>query len=111
MALTLAEIRAKLQAQDNKQTSGSSDSAVFAHWNINEGETAKIRFLPDGNEKNSFFWVERAMIRLPFVGVKGQAESKRVEVQVPCIEMYGKEYNCPILAEVRPWFKDRKSVV
>jgi len=106
MALTLAEIRAKLQAQDNKQTSGSSDSAVFAHWNINEGETAKIRFLPDGNEKNSFFWVERAMIRLPFVGVKGQAESKRVEVQVPCIEMYGKEYNCPILAEVRPWFKD-----
>jgi hypothetical protein len=106
MALTLAEIRAKLQAQDNKQTSGPSDSAVFAHWNIQEGETAKIRFLPDGNDKNSFFWVERSMIRLPFVGVKGQPDSKRVEVQVPCIEMYGKEYNCPILAEVRTWFKD-----
>lgn len=106
MALTLAEIRAKLQAQDNKQSTGTGDSSIFAHWNISEGDTAKIRFLPDGNNENPFFWVERAMIKLPFVGVKGQVDSKRVEVQVPCIEMYGKEYNCPILAEVRNWFKD-----
>ena len=106
MALTLAEMRAQLHAQENKQSTGTSDSATFAHWNINEGDTAKIRFLPDGNSKNSFFWVERAMIKLPFVGVKGHVDSKRVEVQVPCIEMYGKEYNCPILAEVRNWFKD-----
>lgn len=106
MALTLAEIRAKLQAQDNKQSPGTGDSSIFAHWNISEGDTAKIRFLPDGNSENPFFWVERAMIKLPFVGVKGQMDSKRVEVQVPCIEMYGKEYNCPVLAEVRNWFKD-----
>ena len=106
MALTLAEIKAKLQAQDNKTTSGPADNAVYPHWNIPEGATAKIRLLPDGNPKNDFFWVERAMIKLPFVGVKGQTDTKRVEVQVPCIEMYGKEYNCPILAEVRNWFKD-----
>lgn len=106
MALTLAEIRAKLQAQDNKQTQTPVDSAIYPHWNIAEGDTAKIRFLPDGNAKNEFFWVERAMIKLPFVGVKGQMDSKRVEVQVPCVEMYGKEYTCPILTQVRPWFKD-----
>ena len=107
MALTLAQIREKLQSQDNKsQNSGTGDNSVYPHWNIQEGTTARIRFLPDGNQNNGFFWIERAMIKLPFVGVKGQADSKRVEVQVPCIEMYGKEYNCPILAEVRTWFKD-----
>jgi len=106
MALTLAEIRAKLQAQDNKSNAAPTDSVIYPHWNVPEGSTAKIRFLPDGDTKNSFFWVERAMIKLPFVGVKGQPDSKRVEVQVPCIEMYGKEYVCPVLTEVRTWFKD-----
>jgi hypothetical protein len=107
MATTLAEIRAKLQASENrgagnKQSGG--DNAIYPHWNIAEGSTTRIRFIPDGNTKNSFFWAERAMIRLPFAGVKGQADSKPVVVQVPCMEMYGEA--CPILAEVRPWFKD-----
>ncbi len=44
------------------------------------------------------------MIKLPFAGVKGQAESKTVTVNVPCMEMYGE--TCPILSEVRGWFKD-----
>jgi hypothetical protein len=107
MATTLAEIRAKLQASENKggnkQQSGG-DNAIYPHWNIAEGSTARVRFLPDGNTKNSFFWAERAMIKLPFAGVKGQADSKPVVVQVPCMEMYGEA--CPVLAEVRPWFKD-----
>jgi hypothetical protein len=107
MATTLAEIRAKLQASEgnkggNRQSGG--DNAIYPHWNIAEGSTTRIRFLPDGNTKNSFFWAERAMIRLSFAGVKGQADSKPVQVQVPCMEMYGEA--CPILAEVRPWFKD-----
>ena len=107
MATTLAEIRAKLAASEgnrggNKQSGG--DNAIYPHWNIAEGSTARLRFLPDGNTKNSFFWAERAMIRLPFAGIKGQADSKPVVVQVPCMEMYGEA--CPILAEVRPWFKD-----
>jgi hypothetical protein len=107
MATTLAEIRAKLQASEgnkggNRQSGG--DNAIYPHWNIAEGSTTRIRFLPDGNTKNSFFWAERAMIRLSFAGVKGQADSKPIQVQVPCMEMYGEA--CPILAEVRPWFKD-----
>ena len=106
MATSLAEIRAKLQAQENRGTGGQSqgDNAIYAHWNIPEGSSAKIRFLPDANPKNDFFWVERLMIRLPFAGIKGQADSKPVVVQVPCVEMYGDA--CPILAEVRTWFKD-----
>ena len=107
MAMTLAEIRAKLQANENRGSGKSQgDNAIYAHWNIPENTTSRVRFLPDANTKNSFFWVERAMIRLPFAGIKGQADSKPVTVQVPCMEMWGNDVPCPILAEVRPWFKD-----
>jgi len=109
MATSLAEIRAKLQAQENRSSGSNSsqggDNAIYAHWNIAEGQNARIRFLPDADTKNTFFWVERAMINLPFAGVKGQADSKPVTVQVPCVEMWGEA--CPILAEVRTWFKDQ----
>jgi hypothetical protein len=72
---------------------------------MEEGQSASLRFLPDANTKNTFFWVERQMIRLPFAGIKGEMDSKQVMVQVPCVEMWGE--SCPILAEVRTWFKDK----
>jgi hypothetical protein len=105
---SLAEIRARLQAAEsnkggNNQTGG--DNAIYPHWNIDEGQSATLRFLPDGDSKNTFFWVERAMIKLPFNGIKGEMDSKQVQVQVPCVEMWGEA--CPILAEVRTWFKDK----
>jgi len=108
MATTLAEIRAKLAAAENRGSTGSTngDGGIYPHWNIEEGSNAKVRFLPDADPKNTFFWVERALIKLPFAGIKGQADSRPVIVQVPCMEMYGKDTPCPILAEVRTWFKD-----
>lgn len=104
---TLAEIRAKLKAaesrgSDNNRSGG--DNSIYPFWNLKEGGESVLRFLPDGNPNNTFFWVERAMIKLPFAGIKGESESKPITVQVPCMEMYGDP--CPILAEVRPWFKD-----
>jgi hypothetical protein len=45
------------------------------------------------------------MIKLPFAGIKGETDSRPVQVQVPCMEMYGE--TCPILSEVRGWFKDK----
>jgi len=101
---TLAEIRAKLQAS-SQQSITTGDNAIYPHWNIAEGQTATVRFLPDGNPNNTFFWIERAMIKLPFAGVKGETNSKPVTVQVPCMEMWGE--TCPVLTEVRPWFKDK----
>ena len=106
---TLADIRAKLKEQEARQGGGSrsgGDNAIFPFWNLKEGEQATVRFLPDGNKENTFFWKERLMIKLPFQGVKGDTDSKPVQVQVPCMEMYGE--SCPILAEVRGWFKDPK---
>ena len=102
---SLAEIRAKLQQQESNSTQGpSGPNPIFPFWNIKEGESATIRFLPDGDPDNTFFWRERLMIKLPFAGIKGQTDSKPIIVQVPCMEMYGA--SCPILSEVRGWFKD-----
>lgn len=104
---TLAEIRARLQEQENR-SSGSTrtaDNAIFPFWNIPENSTAVLRFLPDGDDTNTFPWRERQMIRLEFAGVKGGDESKRVTVNVPCMEMWNE--TCPIHAEIRPWFKDK----
>jgi len=105
---SLAEIRAKLAQQETRaggNSGGGRDNAIYPHWNIPEGSTARIRFLPDGDAKNDFFWVERAMIRLPFAGIKGQMNSKPVTINVPCVEMWNE--TCPILTEVRTWFKDK----
>jgi hypothetical protein len=74
---------------------------------MQEGKEAVVRFLPDGNSANTFFWVERAMIKLPFAGIKGETDSRPVQVQVPCVEMYNDGTVCPILSEVRGWFKDK----
>lgn len=114
MALTLEQIRAKLQKNQNQNRSGNNtptESVVYSHWDIPEGTTARVRFLPDADGNNPYFWVERAMIRLPFQGVKGDPTTKETIVQVPCIEMYedvdSKYKNaCPILAEVRTWFNN-----
>ena len=107
---SLADIRARIAAQENKSgNNGStkqSDNSIYPHWNMDEGTTASIRFLPDANGNNTFFWVERQIIKLPFNGVKGDPNVKQIQVQVPCVEMYTDGSSCPILAEVRPWYKD-----
>ena len=105
---SLAEIRAKLKEQENRASGGSNGPSgpnpIYPFWNIKEGESATMRFLPDGDADNTFFWKERLMIKLPFSGVKGDTSSRPVQVQVPCMEMYGE--TCNILNEVRGWFKD-----
>jgi len=104
---SLAEIRAKLKEQESRSGGNSNsggDNAIYPFWNIKEGESATMRFLPDGDDTNTFFWKERLMIKLPFAGVKGETDSRPIQVQVPCMEMYGE--SCGILAEVRGWFKD-----
>ncbi len=106
---SLQEIRARLAAQDEKKSGNNNsnnnfDKSLYAQWNIKTGETARLRFLPDGDTTNDFFWVEKNVIKLPFPGVKGKVDSKPLTVNVPCMEMWGEV--CPVLAQVRPWYKD-----
>jgi hypothetical protein len=105
---TLAEIRAKLKAAETRTTDSNTggDKAIYPFWTIKNGGEAVFRFLPDGNQKNTLFWVERSVIKLPFAGIKGRNDNKPIVVNVPCVEMYDDGSVCPILSEVRNWFKD-----
>ena len=113
MALTYEEIRAKIKAQTEKsstQNSGGSDNSQYQFWNNPDGSTATLRFLPDGNKANDFWWEERLIIKLPFPSIKGQPSSGRpIEVQVPCMDMW-KPRSCPITAEISPWWKGGKEL-
>lgn len=102
---SLAEIRAKLQASVKKSGNTNSDKLSYRFWDIQAGDTAQVRFLPDGNNNNTFFWVEKQTIKIAFPGVQGDMNNnKEVIVQVPCVEMWGE--TCPIHQEIRPWFND-----
>lgn len=103
---TLEEIRRKLREAENRSSNkGNSDKLTFPHWDMQEGASSTIRFLPDGNPDNTYFWVEKQIIKLVFPGIKGHdTGGKPVEVQVPCMEMYGE--SCPIVNELKPWWKD-----
>ena len=65
---TLAEIRAKLLAQENKAETKSNQSrgtdAIYPFWNMENDSTATIRFLPDADSSNVFFWRERQVVQL-----------------------------------------------
>ena len=96
---TLAEIRAKLKEQEANtggNRSSGGDNAIYPFWNMKEGQTATVLFLPMAMNPNTFFWQERLLIKLPFAGIKGETDSRPVQVQVPCMEMYGE--TCPVLS-------------
>ena len=104
--LTLQQMREKLLEQENRKNNFSEsggDRASFPFWNIPTNSLATIRYLPDGDDDNSWPWVEKMTIKIPFQGVKGGDASKQIIVQVPCMEMYGK--SCPIQEEIKPWWK------
>lgn len=106
---SLADIRARLLQEESKSkgnSRGGMDNAIYPFWNIPEGSTATLRFLPDADESNTFFWRERQMIRIGFAGVKGGETNKQVTVTVPCVEMWNE--TCPVHAAIRPWFKDKR---
>jgi len=96
----------KSKSNNNRQSSGGGDNASYAFWNIPEDTSATVRFLPDRDPDNTFFWVKREVIKLPFQGVEGgdYPTDREVTVQVPCVEMWG--MTCPIISATRPWWKD-----
>lgn len=105
---TLEEIRAKLSAAKNKQTQYvNTDNLTFPHWKIEEGQSVVLRFLPDADPTNVYFWRERQQIALPFSGVEGDDSYGPLTIRVPCMDMW-KNGTCPIINETRAWWEDKE---
>lgn len=110
MAKTLKEIQAKLLEQEAKREKGKTgnfqnNNLTYAFWNNPENSLATARFLPDEDPTNDFFWREKLTIRLPFAGIKGERDSKRTDIVVPCTNMW-EDRSCGITAAIAPWWKD-----
>lgn len=95
----LEALRAKLKeaSENQNKAKGSGDNASFPFWNTPVGTPTTLRFLPDGDKDNPYFWAERQIIKLPFSGVIGgeYPTTNDVTVTVPCMDMFGKQ--CPII--------------
>jgi hypothetical protein len=103
----LREEAEKKNNAGNKSSSSGGDNASYPFWDIPENTTATLRFLPDLDDNNPWFWVERQTIKLTFEGIDGgnYPTDKQVTVTVPCVDMFQRD-TCPIIAETRPWWKD-----
>ena len=105
MSNKLAELRARIQADQEKAKSygkkNTTDSANYKFWDIPDGDSATVRFLPNGAESGDF-WIDKYMIKLPFAGVRGKNTNQTI-VTVPCMVMYGEK--CPIQEEIKPLWK------
>ncbi len=102
----LEELRAKLRESKTEKTPTKSkgvsgDNASYPFWDIPENSTATVRFLPDGDTTNDYFWAKREVIKLPFSGVVGgeYPTDRDVTVTVPCVDMFGMK--CPIIQATR----------
>lgn len=104
------DIRARLQkaAQNSSgQSSGMGGDQLYKHWDMDFDDRIEVRFLPDGNPDNTYFWQEKQVINLTFPGVKGDPNfnnGKDILLKVPCVEMYNDGRRCPVMAEVTGWF-------
>lgn len=102
----LRETAAKGETNAKSKSSGG-DNASYPFWDIPVNQNATIRFLPDADTTNDYFWVKREVIKMPFSGVVGgeYPTDKDVSVTVPCIDMFGMK--CPIVAATKHlWDKE-----
>lgn len=109
MALDLNKIREALQqTKQGPELQTTGDNASYPFWNAKDDETVVLRFLPDGDDSNPFFWRHRQIIKLPFAGIVGET-GEPVEVQVPCIKMFDNKATCPITAKMNVLWKGSTS--
>ncbi len=115
MTQSLEQLREQLRKQQGGDGTSISkpsggDNALFKFWDAKNDTTTVIRFLPDKDTTNPFFWVERQVVNLTFDGILGDPSTtgKTISVQVPCMKMYDHTLHCPIRAEINKYWKTDK---
>ena len=91
--LTLEALKSQFKKSENTNDGGQNNYYPF--WDMEIGEQAVVRFLPDKNEDNPLgFMVEKLMHTLV---INGEKKS------VPCLKMYGED--CPICKVSAAFYK------
>lgn len=95
MTLNLNEMRAKLsQSNSNSQFNNTGNTDIFKFGDLKVGDEIRIRFLPDGEPANPWFWRERDFRVLKFNSLSlpnGTVMSKDTYVSVPAFNLKSNE--------------------
>lgn len=100
MALSIAELRAKISSSQ-KSTTNYDSSSIFSFSKLEIGDQIRIRFVDDG-EPNDFFWRTRATRTLRFDSLKlanGTIMDNKVFVSVPAFNIKKGDVNLANLPE------------
>lgn len=98
---SLEELRAAYKS-NNDNSNDNRPNNYYPFWNMQIGEQATVRFLPDANEENPLgFMAEKIMHNLVINGKKKS---------VPCLSMYGQD-DCPVCKVSQAYYKqeDKKN--
>jgi hypothetical protein len=99
MALSLDQLKAAFKKPEQAEGGGRPNN-YYPFWNMEDGQQAVIRFLPDKNQNNPLgFLVEKLMHTLE---VNGEKKS------TPCLKMYGED--CPICKVSSAYYKAEDKV-
>src|SRR5665213_168076 len=94
MSLSLDQLKAAFKKNEN-EGSTNRPSNYYPFWNLQDGQQAIVRFLPDKDTSNPLgFLVEKLMHTLDINGEKKSA---------PCLRMYGEE--CPVCKVSSAYYK------
>ena len=100
MALSIAELRAKVSSSQ-RQTSNFDSTSIFSFSKLEIGDQVRIRFVDDG-EPNDFFWRTRATRTLRFDNVRlanGNIVENKAYVSVPAFNIKKGDVNLSNLPE------------
>lgn len=93
---SLEELRAAFKRNEEGSGGSGNFNNYYPFWNLDYGQSATIRFVPDKNDDNPLgFLVEKHMHHLEING-----EVKKV----PCMKMYGDD--CPICKVSSDYYKE-----
>lgn len=94
MSLSLDQLKAAFKKNENEGGTNRPNN-YYPFWNLQEGQQAVVRFLPDKNTGNPLgFLVEKLMHTLDINGEKKSS---------PCLRMYGED--CPICKVSSAYYK------
>lgn len=104
MSTKLEQLRAKLKTQSQGGGNFSGDGASYPFWNIPDDGYTTIRFLPDLDPENSpFFWLESQTFRWSFPDAINPGNI--IKINIPCKETWDGPKSCPIVNELRSFYK------
>lgn len=114
MTTAIDKLREALNASKNKggNTGGKGGNRaarvndVYPFWEIPFDGEAVLRFLPDSDESNPFFWRHRDTITLTFAGIVGgeNETTEEAELKIQSMSTFGE--SCRITQHCADWWDE-----